>query len=934
MWYQGYADPYSRPFNERIWKKAGQYCDVFANNGYADFASAEATYQHSSRVFQNAKKPFIVTEHSYLANDSYFKDQPGWLPTQMDRGNAYADHIKKLLDISVADDPNDPGNPAKTCMGQHWFQLYDEPSLGRPDGEAAQFGVLNAQDEAFLPFVEAAKTVNSQIYDYTINLTSFDIPSAPSAVSPANGSSVQTSTPTFTWTYGGSAASYTLLMSPVASFPEDQTIRAPGITGTSYTPTVPLAQGTWYWTVKAVNAAGHEGKYLSTVRFDIGGLSGADLDPTACLRCERLSGWRNVSNADIGGDGYSFAFLDRSIKTEGQSSLRAAITTNSFNKVTNARSTATADIPFRYGDCGLDYSGASSLTFDIYPKRFCDTTSAIVPSTKYVRFRMVDLGGNVAADQAVDPSGTLPIGQWSTITVPLSGNRSQVSRLEFYVRMSADKLVWDERVNFNIDNLTVAPIADLTPPIPPAIDARPYTLDGTISASLASSDPETGIAEYLYSVGTSPGASDLVGWQSNGASSDVHVSGVPLSDGQVCYLSAKAVNGFGLVSDVGTSAAIRKVSLVPGALEARTRPQGSWIAIQGQVVTARFPDKFYVEHPDRCSGIGVVGASQVSVGDVVTVFGQTQILGHEVVVSGGAADIVSGSALRPAAMNNLATGGAGIGIQESPVDDASTNRLASGLSNLGCLVRLFGKARYVDTWGAFFYVDDGSRLSDGSGWTGVRVSSDGLPLPLLNTFCRVSGVMSVTDVGGKCARQIRARAASDVGYEETAPALANPGFETGTLADWTSYGSVDGVQTGTWFGGITPHSGSFFFGNAANWGTKTGGIYQRVAVHQGYRCTARVWSRVYRSSDNPSTSALNRVGIDPNGGTNPSSSAIKWSAWDQQTTPNYSIWRALASPTLPCASGYVTVFLDFKQQNSAGWHINCFDDAMLNGEKQ
>lgn len=166
-------------------------------------------------------------------------------------------------------------------------------------------------------------------------------------------------------------------------------------------------------------------------------------------------------------------------------------------------------------------------------------------------------------------------------------------------------------------------------------------------------------------------------------------------------------------------------------------------------------------------------------------------------------------------------------------------------------------------------------------------------------------------------------------WESPAPAPLNAGFELGTLANWTSYGAIDGVQSGTWFGGITAHTGNWFFGTAVNYGTKSGGLYQRIAVPTGYQCQAAAWTRVYHSSDNPWTSAQCKVGIDPTGGTNPSATSVKWSTVDVQMVPNYSEWRPSAAPVVACGSGNVTIFLDFKQFNTTGWHITCFDDAVL-----
>ena len=163
MFWNGYGNPYNRSFNERIWKKAGQYCDIIANNGYADFGATEATYQHSSRVFQNAKKPFMITEHAYLAKDTPFVSAGWWQDTQMDRARAHTNHMNQLMDLGVTSDPND-GQAARTCMGIHYFQIYDEPSLGRMDGERNNYGLVNVKDEPYVPLVDVLATIHQQVY--------------------------------------------------------------------------------------------------------------------------------------------------------------------------------------------------------------------------------------------------------------------------------------------------------------------------------------------------------------------------------------------------------------------------------------------------------------------------------------------------------------------------------------------------------------------------------------------------------------------------------------------------------------------------------------------------------------------------------------------------------------------------------------------------
>ncbi len=68
-----------------------------------------------------------------------------------------------------------------------------------------------------------------------------------------------------------------------------------------------------------------------------------------------------------------------------------------------------------------------------------------------------------------------------------------------------------------------------------------------------SNDQNSGISEYWYALGTSPGATDIVNWTNNGANTTVTVSGLNLNNGSTYYFSVKSKNGAGLWSNVTSS---------------------------------------------------------------------------------------------------------------------------------------------------------------------------------------------------------------------------------------------------------------------------------------------------------------------------------------------------------------------------------------------
>jgi len=153
-------------------------------------------------------------------------------------------------------------------------------------------------------------------------------------------------------------------------------------------------------------------------------------------------------------------------------------------------------------------------------------------------------------------------------------------------------------------------------------------------------------------------------------------------------------------------------------------------------------------------------------------------------------------------------------------------------------------------------------------------------------------------------------------------ALLNYGFESGNLAGWTKFGEVDGAISGTWFADITAKEGSYFVGSAANYGTKNGGLFQQIDAFSESTYGARVFIRTYRVGGMEGDTAC-RLGLDPEGGIEPSTSSILWTSWvesEGQWTPIYQF----TNPSAP----KITFFLQFRQQ-APDWNITCFDDCIL-----
>lgn len=87
-----------------------------------------------------------------------------------------------------------------------------------------------------------------------------------------------------------------------------------------------------------------------------------------------------------------------------------------------------------------------------------------------------------------------------------------------------------------------------------AADINTFTNNNSISANWSTSvDTHSDVAAYYYAIGTTPGATDVVGWTDNWFNTDVTHSGLNLTYGTTYYVAVKALNGAGIYSNVSVS---------------------------------------------------------------------------------------------------------------------------------------------------------------------------------------------------------------------------------------------------------------------------------------------------------------------------------------------------------------------------------------------
>ncbi|MDO8587539.1 MAG: NosD domain-containing protein, partial [Armatimonadota bacterium] len=195
--------------------------------------------------------------------------------------------------------------------------------------------------------------------------------------------------------------------------------------------------------------------------------------------------------------------------------------------------------------------------------------------------------------------------------------------------------------------------------------------------------------------------------------------------------------------------------------EARRAGDDSRVNIPGAIVSAAFPNLFYIETDIRDCGICVEkSAHGLAVGMRANVAGvmRTNPDGERYIEAETAVQNGSGT-VNPLGVS-IRTLGGGDALY-NPITGAGQRGVTggSGLPNIGLLVRIFG--RVTDVIPGAFYVDDGSGMPTDAGHQGVRVSVGSAQLPAelqTGVFAAVVGVSSCARLGdGSIIRVLKMR---------------------------------------------------------------------------------------------------------------------------------------------------------------------------------
>ena len=289
---------------------------------------------------------------------------------------------------------------------------------------------------------------------------------------------------------------------------------------------------------------------------------------------------------------------------------------------------------------------------------------------------------------------------------------------------------WATLFTFQYDNTA--------PGAPTVTDDGYYTGSATkLHGAWYGTDSESDVVEYQYAVGTSAGASDAVGWTSAGTDyeEEIVIPAPGLVTGPTYYISAKAKNSVGLWSAAGSSDGIRLAPAAATIAAAKGLANATPVALSNKIVTAGFPNSFYMEEANRTSGILVLSAGPypgalVTVGGLMGIndVGERAILNPVVTIEASPDEtrlpgslLLRGSALGGSAFNSF-TSGAAAGI---------------GLNNVGLLVKVCGVVLAIN--GSDFTISDGSSTGP------IKVLTAGIDLPdfAAGDFISVVGISSL-----------------------------------------------------------------------------------------------------------------------------------------------------------------------------------------------
>ncbi len=139
-------------YPQAVARAAGPYVDVISINTGADWKHGEISTFLLKTLHEITGKPILISEFYMCAreNRSGNKNSGDIFPTvatQRERAAAFRINLEALAELPYV-------------IGAHWFQYYDEPTYGRPDGEDYNMGLVDIDDRPYREMTAAAASLD------------------------------------------------------------------------------------------------------------------------------------------------------------------------------------------------------------------------------------------------------------------------------------------------------------------------------------------------------------------------------------------------------------------------------------------------------------------------------------------------------------------------------------------------------------------------------------------------------------------------------------------------------------------------------------------------------------------------------------------------------------------------------------------------------
>lgn len=281
---------------------------------------------------------------------------------------------------------------------------------------------------------------------------------------------------------------------------------------------------------------------------------------------------------------------------------------------------------------------------------------------------------------------------------------------------------------------------DTTSPTTPVV----FTANGYTGSSnsiqfgfTASSDPESGIRNYQYAIGVQGNPTSLRDWTLTTAQ-NMTASNLNLIAGQSYIVSVRARNEANLVSVAGVSPPVIYAPTVQSIGDARNQPAGSYITLNGRLVSGSLPHRTWIQDPDRNQVLALNGTFALAPGDIVSVSGKLALAGGILELDEAGVVVQGNMALPPA-----------FGVNPGLLK----NGMSPGLLLTGRLVRTWG---VVSSSSASEF-----ELEYGTGQN-LTVKTLGMASPATGTFVEVTGIPDPGTVNPNGTDQLWIRGSLDV----------------------------------------------------------------------------------------------------------------------------------------------------------------------------